>query len=259
MDLDVDLSGPAEVPIGGLVPFTLTVKNNGPNIANNVQVAQVLPANTIFDPGASTPGLTMEPLLNSVFGKVQSLAVGASRSFTIFLRPTVAAQGTLSTTALAGADEVLLEAATDTVTSKLIAAPVVRRVARYGASPSQSFLVITFDKPMDAASAENRANYRVSLPGRDGRLGTRDDQRVAINGAFYDNSKRQVTLALGRRVPLSRLRLFVSGNVDDSKGVRLAGNGSGLPGVDYVANFGREIYAGPASKLLNPSKPPRKR
>lgn len=259
-DLVVDLNGPAEVAIGDLATYTLNVKNNGPNTANNVQVLHALPANTVFDAGASSPGLAMEAILNSVVGTIEALPAGESKTFTIVVRPTVAASGlTLTSQAFVGADEAVLNPATttDTFSSRLLRAPEVRKVSRYGAAPGKSFIVITFDKPMDPISAQNRANYRIQLPGRDGKLGTADDARVPIKGAFYDSAKKQVTLSLGGRMGVNarfRVTVFAQAGVTDAKGVRLAGNGSGLPGIDYVGTFGRGSYRGPASHLLRATK-----
>ena len=92
-----------------------------------------------------------------------------------------------------------------------------------------------FNQDLDPAGAKNLANYRLVGPGRDGRLGTRDDLVIRLRKATYDPVTRSVTLRPKVRLPLrDRFRLTVldtktPGMVDRS-GIRLDGDGDGSPG-----------------------------
>jgi uncharacterized repeat protein (TIGR01451 family) len=257
IDLVVTLTGPAAVAVGSQASFTLVVANFGPNDATNVAVIYALPSNTVFVATASSPGLTLSQAAGGSVGIVlPAIAANGSATFTITISPTVAAQGpTLTSVAAAAADQTTFNQATtfDSVTSTLLFAPVVVGLARFGAAPSAAFLTVTFDQNMNLASVQNTANYRIVLPGRDGRFNTRDDVRVPITSATYNPSTKTVVLALGRRFGVyTKAQLTVlgqSGGVADEQGVLLAGNGSGLPGYNYVTTFGHAIYRGSASRL----------
>ena len=71
-------------------------------------------------------------------------------------------------------------------------------------------LVLNFNQDLDPAGAKNLANYRLVGPGRDGRLGTRDDLVIRLRKATYDPVTRSVTLRPKVRLPLrDRFRLTV--------------------------------------------------
>lgn len=257
VDLVVNLTGPAQLAVGTTGTYTITVKNNGPNVATNVNVFQFLPANTVYIPDASTPGFVQQPQIGAVVFTLPTLGIGATATLLVGMMPTVAAtgpqiQGVVALTA----DQVIFNSATtvDTFTTQLLVAPVITRVSRYGAAPSLSLLVIQFDQAMDVATAQNTANYRVVLAGRDRRFGTRDDINVPVSGAFYNNTNNTVTLGLARRFSLYafyQVTVFAGATgLRSEQGVSLAGNGSGLPGTNYVARFGHANFRGPVAKLL---------
>ncbi len=130
----------------------------------------------------------------------------------------------------------------------LWSAPTVIEVLRRGSRLRPARLVLTFDRPMGTARAEDRANYRLLAPGPDGRLGTRDDRPMPIASATYDAALRTVTLAPRRRSLHQSFRLTVKGTppggLTDTSGVFLDGAGAGLAGTDFVADFGRRGPAG---------------
>ena len=84
---------PDPVSVGGQVTYTVTVTNNGPWPAINVQVTSTLPANTTFD---STSGCTEDPN-GSATCTLGSIGSGASDSFDITLDVDPAALGTVLT------------------------------------------------------------------------------------------------------------------------------------------------------------------
>jgi hypothetical protein len=106
-------------------------------------------------------------------------------------------------------------------------------------------LVVTFDRALSAATAQNTANYQVSLPGRAVRLGaghrtaTRRARSIAITAADYDAATDQVLLTLRtKRHPGKTAQLQIhgtSGGVASTDGVPLNSPNKTKPGQDYVA------------------------
>ena len=102
--------------------------------------------------------------------------------------------------------------------------------------------MLTFSEDLNAATAEDLANYVLTLPGRDNRFGTGDDGIDDIRTARYDAATRTVTLTPRRRFSALRFaRLLVNGTaprgLTDVAGNLLDGNRDGQPGGDYVATF----------------------
>jgi Tol biopolymer transport system component len=107
-------------------------------------------------------------------------------------------------------------------------------------------VVVTFNQALDPASANNLANYQITLPGRtvhtrSGHLTTtRPGRSVVIRNAGYNAATHQVTLTL--RTPLRRGTAYqfrvngasVSG-VESTGGVSLNSPGKLKPGKDYQA------------------------
>jgi choice-of-anchor C domain-containing protein len=92
-------------------------------------------------------------------------------------------------------------------------------------------LMVSFSQPMDAARAENPANYRVVWAGRDHRLGTADDRVIPIRSARYDAASWSIKLRFKRLQPLHRtLWLTVNGasqgGLTNASGTPLAGAGT---------------------------------
>jgi hypothetical protein len=91
---------------------------------------------------------------------------------------------------------------------------------------------LTFDKPLDPASAQNLRNYRLVNPhGRPGR----------IIAAVYQPSTLTVTLHLAQRLDIHLVyTLTVVGTppngVRDTTGKLLDGAGTGHPGSNFVAD-----------------------
>jgi hypothetical protein len=73
-------------------------------------------------------------------------------------------------------------------------------LSRFGFHEQTTLLVLTFDQDLDPVPAQDPGHYLLQGPGRDGRLGTRDDVPIAIGSATYDPTVRTVTL-----VPAGRL------------------------------------------------------
>jgi hypothetical protein len=97
-------------------------------------------------------------------------------------------------------------------------------------------LRLAFDEALDAARAEDLANYVLHAPGKGPKVELRS---IPIRSAAYDAPKQTVTLTLGRTARGERWVLLtvngtLAGGVADPAGNVLDGNGAGLAGGDAV-------------------------
>src|SRR5262249_60890167 len=75
-------------------------------------------------------------------------------------------------------------------------------------------LIVTFSGALDRASARNRDNYGLVLPGRDDRFGTPDDRRIRIRAASYSRSTNTVRLVPRRAISARQaVAVNVSGHI----------------------------------------------
>ena len=128
--------------------------------------------------------------------------------------------------------------------------PVILEVQRHGVHFQPTTLVVTFSQPMDAATAEDLADYRLVSAGPDHRFGTRDDRVIPIRSVRYDATLHTVTLWPVRRLPLHRtFQLTIRGTpttgLKDTGGMFLDGAGTGQPGTNYVARIDAKLLAPP--------------
>ncbi|MGZ6074877.1 MAG: Ig-like domain repeat protein, partial [Isosphaeraceae bacterium] len=119
---------------------------------------------------------------------------------------------------------------TEAIVNPLLDGPIVLKQQRFGVHDHPTTLVLTFDKPLDPASAQNLRNYRLVNPhGRRGR----------IVAAVYQPSTLTVTLHLAQRLDIHLVyTLTVIGTppsgVRDTTGKLLDGAGTGHPGSNFV-------------------------
>ncbi len=106
---DADLSVTKSTSVTGLVhpgdpvPFTIRVDNAGPADANNVSVTDVLPAGLEYD--SCTGGCSYDSATRTVSWSVATLANGSYQEWTLNTVVAAGANGTISNTAAATADE----------------------------------------------------------------------------------------------------------------------------------------------------------
>jgi uncharacterized repeat protein (TIGR01451 family) len=232
-DLALTGTAPGSVTLGGNVSYALTVTNDGTGDATGVRVTDTLPADVSFV--SATDGVT--PVNGVVTFFTPSLAAGLSVTFTIVVRPVAA--GTLSNVVSASANETDPTPAdnntiqTTTVTEPVVVdGPRVTSVQRFGFHAQPTTLVLTFDKLLDAARAQDPANFQIVGLG-----GAR--RRIRVSTATYNPATRTVTLRPAQRLNLHNLfRLTVVGigpsGVTDNSGILLDGQGSGEPGSNFV-------------------------
>jgi hypothetical protein len=121
----------------------------------------------------------------------------------------------------------------------------VASVERFGVHLQPTTLALTFNQPMDEASAENTNNYVIYGPNR---------QVIHVDAASYDPASQTVALA-----PHSRLNLFTTyflvvrgtapGGLVDVFGDGLDGQGNGTPGTDFVTTVTARNLATPSLPL----------
>jgi hypothetical protein len=118
-------------------------------------------------------------------------------------------------------------------------APTVVVLQRFGIHRHPTTLVVTFSKPLNATTAESRANYLLVSAGPDHRFGTRDDGAIGISSIQYDAASRTVTIRPTHRLPLHRrFQLTILGTppsgLKDTAGFFLDGAGTGKEATNYV-------------------------
>jgi hypothetical protein len=106
-------------------------------------------------------------------------------------------------------------------------------------------VVVSFNQALDPTSAQNAANYELSLPGRavHTRSGhstaTRPGRSLVIKAASYNAAGRQVTLTLGQSLRRNQPYQFqingASGGVKGTNGTALNSPDTLKPGKDYEA------------------------
>jgi autotransporter-associated beta strand protein len=111
--------------------------------------------------------------------------------------------------------------------------PRILGLSRFGIHTNPTLLVLTFDSSLDAASAENLANYIVT---------TTKGVRIPVISARYNSVTNTVTLRMGRRLSLYQTyRLTVVGTgstpVKGASGTPLDGSGTGQSGTDFHTNI----------------------
>ena len=122
-------------------------------------------------------------------------------------------------------------------------------VQRFGIHDQPTTLVLNFGEPLDAARAENLANYILVRIRSAHRPGTTDDTVIPILSASYDIASETVTLQPTERLPINwtyRLTVVCTppGGLTDTSGNYLDGEGMGQTGSDFVAIVSRKSLAG---------------
>jgi Bacterial Ig-like domain (group 3)/IPT/TIG domain len=130
-------------------------------------------------------------------------------------------------------------------------APRVTQVLRYGYHHQKTYLLIDFSGPLNAAAAENIANYTISGP--DNKQGHSKFRRK-LGSAIYDSATHSVTL-----VPIKRLDIHktytltingtTSSGVTGPSGMMLNAVSTGQPGSNDVTTITGKILAGRANSL----------
>ena len=119
--------------------------------------------------------------------------------------------------------------------------PTVAAVQWTGTSRSITSLIISFNEPLDPATAENPANYAVAGVGKKGSFSTQHGQNVSFAAPAYDQANWSVTLVptapLGINQFYSLFLKGTQGGITNGGGIELAGAGAGRVGTNFTALF----------------------
>jgi hypothetical protein len=210
--------GDQQAPPGTAFPAPLVVAVSSP-FGEPVAGGRVTFTAPPTGPSANFGG-NPAPLDASGHARVNATANGLGGTYTV-------------TVATTGADSAAL-----TLTNVVIP-PTVLSLRRTGIHDQPTHLVLTFDRPMSAATVQDLRNYLLFRVGPHGVAGPHP-QPIPIASAVYDPAARAVTLTPLHRLDLHRYyRLTASGTAPAGlrsvDGVLLDGSGRGQPGTDYVA------------------------
>jgi uncharacterized repeat protein (TIGR01451 family) len=249
----VAVNPPTSGLVGQDLTLTFRVTSSGPDSVSSATATLTWPAGLAMvgsNPVAAVSGSTWTIALGP-------LAKGATRTFTVTVRPTIAnvplTTQVVVSSALADPTpgdnraRVTVTASSDPTVG---VSPRVVAVTRQGIHRQPTVVVLAFDAPLDPARADDPGNYAFVHLVNGHPHGT-----VAVGRAVYDPSTRTVTL-----YPVGHLNLHwtylltVNGSpatgLTDPTGVPLDGAGDGRPGTDfaYVLQwFGGPVPGGTAA------------
>jgi uncharacterized repeat protein (TIGR01451 family) len=246
---DVQVTGkpiPTLGTVGSSLDFQFTVTNNGPAPATNVGFLDTLPTSgATFNSVTTTQG-TATQSNGTVTALLGTLASGVSAVVTITVTPTAASP--LVTTAGVTATEAdilpsnnfaSIIAQVNPASTTATDGPLVSSVVRSGIHAQPTKIAVTYDAPLNAASAQRVSNYSLVTKGTNGTFGSAGSKTIDISSAAYNASTRTVTLSPKTRIPLTEsVQLTVVGTppngVQDTNGVFLDGAHTGSPGSNFV-------------------------
>jgi uncharacterized repeat protein (TIGR01451 family) len=221
-DLAVSGTGPRSGTVGTHVTYTVTATNNGTASSTGVTLVDTLPAGVTFvsDTGGVKP---VNGVLTFAIGE---LAAGARVSVTIVVTPTAA--GTLANTASVNMNQIDPTPGDDRVSLTT----TIASVRRTGIHSQPTTLMLGFGAPVDAAWAQNTANYQIVRLG-----GTH--RPIRVKSAVYDDATWTVTLRPVHRLNLHdlfRLTVLDSGTSGRSDPSGRVPNSSNAP-ADAASSF----------------------
>ncbi len=258
-------AGPAIA--GDTITYTITVANAGPSDAQAVAMTDVVPAGTTFVSEAQTSGpafVLAGPAAGgtgTIGGTIAALPSGGSATFTVVLlvSPGAPGGGAISNTAsvaAATADPDLANngqtVTTDVLTPVTPTSPAVVDLKRFGYHDQTTLVMVSFSSSLDAAQAQDLANYRISTLGGPGREGSLRGHVSRVRKAVYSSATDTVTLHMARRMDFhNRYRITISGaapgGLMGTNGVPLDGANNGTPGSSFVGVITEKMLAGPSN------------
>jgi uncharacterized repeat protein (TIGR01451 family) len=187
----------------------LVLTNNGPSPATNVVLTETIPAGVTIDASSSTSGTVV---ITGGIARLElpALAVGASVTISLTVRPlhpgslVASAQVTSGVLDPRPVDDTATVTFLVTAPPVILSGPVVIGLQRVGVGHQPTRFVLTFNRPLDAARAQNIANYQIVLPTRWGRFWPIAGSKVPVVSASYNPSNFTVTLTLGSRINLTQ-------------------------------------------------------
>ncbi len=259
-DLVVSGHTDGSLTVGQTETFTVTVTNKGTAAATGLTLSDTLPAGATLV--SATGGVA--PVNGVLTFAIGNLAAGADTSVVVVVTPTAA--GLLSDVAGVRMDQADPNPADNTLTLSATVAtpaatpgptptptpspspgggsnPTIQSVHRFGFHSLPTRFVLTFDRPLDAARAQDLLSYRlVDL--------TDASRPIRLRSAVYQPGDRSVTLRPIKRLDLyDRYRLTVTGTramaVDAAAG---SPGDAGPTGGDFATTIT------PANLVLTPAQ-----
>jgi uncharacterized repeat protein (TIGR01451 family) len=245
--------------VGEVITYTLTLTNNGPNTATNVQTVDQLPAGLSFVSATPSQG-TYDPA--SGVWALGTVTTASPQTLMIQARVVIpGAQTNIATIThsdqydpapTSNTDGVVVISPSPEVTPG--APPSVTSLQRFGFHAQPTEFVLTFSSALDPLRAQDPHNYKLKPVGPHGHV----VGNTRIVAAVYNPFAHTVTLHPATRLYLfQRYKLVVNGmptsGLAGPSGILLDGLGNGIPGSDYVRNFGPGILAGPYRRISSPT------
>ena len=226
---------------------TLRLPTNPPTVGSPVTfTAIVAPAS-----GGGTPSGTVTFSIDGVAQPPVTLAVVNGLDEATFTTSSLSA-GSHSIEATYKGDNTFASTSSSVQDETLSAAPPrVVTVQRFGFHAQPTSLVLTFGAPLDPATAQNVADFKIVTLGGRGREGSRLGHVTLVRDAVYDPATWSVTLHPAARLDIHNFyRLTVDGagarGLTGRTGLHLDGNAGSDPGSNYVVVITGKLLAGPA-------------
>jgi uncharacterized repeat protein (TIGR01451 family) len=241
--------------VGEVITYTLTLTNNGPNTATNVQTVDQLPAGLSFVSATPSQG-TYDP----ASGVWAAGTVSTSSPQTLMIQAMVVSPGAQTNIATITHSDQYDSAPTSNTDGVVVispspdvtpgAPPSVTSLQRFGFHAQPTEFVLTFSSALDPLRAQDPHNYKLKPVGPHGHV----VGNTRIVAAVYNPFAHTVTLHPATRLYLfQRYKLVVNGmppaGLASPSGILLDGLGNGIPGSDYVRNFGPSVLAGPYRRV----------
>lgn len=218
-DLSVSILPPGLVARGTVLDGSITfvLNNTGPSPATDVALTVTVPPALAYTVAPVSAG-SVSFQAGLIRLSIPRLDVGQSVLLTVVTPPSDAGNVPVSAAVMSGVSDPnpsnnsSIGILSVPPTSTLPGGPVVVRLQRVGFHRQPTRIVMTFNEALDPASARDLANYQILVPGRDGRLGTKDDDLVPIEAATYNEGAYSVTLTTRHPIKLHRRYELVAGS-----------------------------------------------
>ena len=243
-------SATSPVSAGKPVTCTISITNIGPSDAQNVALANPVPANTTYvsDAQISGPAFSLTSPAAGASGNVSAtigtLAAGASAVFNVVVLVTsgTSAGASISNTATvtAGTTDLTLANNSRTLTSVVtVLSPAVVAMQPTGNRNNTASLVITFSAPLNPTRAAHAANYQLMALRGPGPGRFKPGLAIRVKKVVYNAVAQTVKLRLAMAMnPQKYYQVTIKGaargGIVGANGAPLAGGGTGKPGSNFA-------------------------